>query len=640
MSLDHPIFRTPEKAEFAFEEFPTPEEKLGQTSFHYPETVGKTLRVTPMQTHRPGKSIMYGTVLVNDNGTFADVPGLEQISEGICSKELGSLAIARQGRYLFWGFTSDPSAMTEPARAAFRNAVHYLYACRNSRTTPYVCKPRGTLTRYLSQAARWEDYRPKAMKMFAKSLHPDLRKEWTTDIEAAKAWLAENRDYVYADGTLERYQIFQVDDAARRLRTPNHRIESLQTWVRLARGEDPQKRADAEACLERYVDPAIRPPAGEWTQWWDAWKSRLVFVDTAGFRFVEDPRLEPRALDPEPAYFLGWYSDLARIEDLGEIGKQGCNLVIPYSGALATDLEHVERYLDRARAENLRVMPEPPRDWIRREDWTSLRDWIDRWKDHPAVVGWYLFDEPELQRRPGREAGPDKLKRAYLSIKNADPKHPILVAFNREDAPQRYAGSMDHVMWDRYVCHRGTSEFQGQGEWTKILDQVTDGARAAGLGFLPIVQAYGLDAGRKFQFGKRNPTYAEARYQVYACAVRDSIGVAYWCFYRADDEVRGNLTRLTQELLAIGLPAIRHGKSMDPDFKCDHPAVRYKSCPSGHLMAVNGSAERLHVRFTLPAAIRPGTVEVLGEDRKVAVQGELVDRFEPFQVHVYRWGER
>ena len=240
---------------------------------------------------------MYGTVLVNDNGTFGDVPGLESISEGICAKPLGSLAIARQGRYLFWGFTSDPSAMTEAGRRIFLNGVRYLYAQRGSLTTPYFCKPRGNLACYLEAARDIPGYQAQGMKHFRNSLHPDLLKDWEPTLDSAQAWLSANLDYLYADGESGPYQLFSVDGAAKALTTPNRDLGSLEAWIQLAQGKDAEKQGFAKACLARYVDPRLLPADGDWASWWRREKGRLVFVDTAGFRFVEDPRV----LAPAPA---------------------------------------------------------------------------------------------------------------------------------------------------------------------------------------------------------------------------------------------------------------------------------------------------------------------------------------------------
>ena len=263
------------------------EDYLGKTSAYDPEPVGKTLSVLRIQTREPGKQRMCGTTLVNDNGTFADVPGLEVIAEGVAPKKLGSLAIARQGRFLYWGFTSDPSGMTEAGRTAFRNAVRHLHARRASRTTPCLSAPRGALGNYLDLAATVEGYEAQGLKHFRGSLDPELLKDWEPTVASGRTWLAENLPYLVTDGVEGSYQVFRVDGNAKRLGTPNHKTESLEAWVRLSREGSPE----AGACLARYVDPGIAPKDGDWAVWWARWKGRLVFVDTAGFRFVEDPRL-------------------------------------------------------------------------------------------------------------------------------------------------------------------------------------------------------------------------------------------------------------------------------------------------------------------------------------------------------------
>ncbi|MHC4606707.1 MAG: hypothetical protein ACYTAF_07190 [Planctomycetota bacterium] len=251
-----------------------------------------------MQTRVTGKDVNSGTTLVNDNGTFDDVPGLESICEGISVKALGSLAIARQGRFLYWGFTSDPSGMTDFGKKVFLNAVRYLYSKRCTLTTEYVCKPRGNLVNYHRLAVKLERYRKKAMTHFSNSVAPEIIEDWQPTVETVGAWLEENLPYLRFNGMVGHYHTFDIDRDAKSLGTPNSELKSLAKWVELAEGKESGERTRALACLERYVDPAIRPKDGKWGAWFETMESRLVFVDTAGFRFVEDPRILEKEAGP------------------------------------------------------------------------------------------------------------------------------------------------------------------------------------------------------------------------------------------------------------------------------------------------------------------------------------------------------
>src|SRR5262245_36971614 len=46
-------------------------------------------------------------------------------------------------------------------------------------------------------------------------------------------------------------------------------------------------------------------------------------------------------------------------------------------------------------------------------------DWFDKAAKHPAVLSWYLTDEPE-----NRGVTPDGERKRYLDLKAADPNHP------------------------------------------------------------------------------------------------------------------------------------------------------------------------------------------------------------------------
>lgn len=61
--------------------------------------------------------------LVSTSAGFLDSPDCEHILGGINLKAHDYNAVARQGRFLSWGFHGDPSQMTELGRALFLNAI-------------------------------------------------------------------------------------------------------------------------------------------------------------------------------------------------------------------------------------------------------------------------------------------------------------------------------------------------------------------------------------------------------------------------------------------------------------------------------------------------------------------------------------
>ena len=105
--------------------------------------------------------------------------------------------------------------------------------------------------------------------------------------------------------TGQRYKtVFEVDADAMALGTPNSKRESLERWIELADGTDgtdkggsdkggtdKEKRALARRCLARYVHPSIVPKSGSWARWYEKQKDRIVFIESTGFWWQEDPRV-------------------------------------------------------------------------------------------------------------------------------------------------------------------------------------------------------------------------------------------------------------------------------------------------------------------------------------------------------------
>lgn len=232
-------------------------------------------------------------MVVINFGDFEDVPGLEIISDGVSTTTLGSIAIGRQGRFLLWGFTADPEGLTPVGRELFLNSVRYLFRKRAGKSVPFVCHTRhylkfrcdSVLETLREKSPRAEDTR----KAFEEILKPAARAEvQKLNVEEYGAWLKENFGYIVGDpASASRHKdVYDVDADARALKTPNNKLESLEGWIRLLNGDERDK---ARRCIDRYVGKGLEPADGDWAGWFGRMKGRIVFCDSAGFRFIEDP---------------------------------------------------------------------------------------------------------------------------------------------------------------------------------------------------------------------------------------------------------------------------------------------------------------------------------------------------------------
>jgi hypothetical protein len=74
-----------------------------------------------------------------------------------------------------------------------------------------------------------------------------------------------------------------------------------------------------------------------------------------------------------------------------------------------------------------------------------LRNEIIAFRDHPALLSWYLNDEPDGQGR-----APALLEKAYNLVHELDPYHPISVVFMLPSKFSLYRNTMDIAMTDPY----------------------------------------------------------------------------------------------------------------------------------------------------------------------------------------------
>ncbi|MCX6255583.1 MAG: hypothetical protein NTV31_14050 [Bacteroidia bacterium] len=71
---------------------------------------------------------------------------------------------------------------------------------------------------------------------------------------------------------------------------------------------------------------------------------------------------------------------------------------------------------------------------------------IESFRDHPALLGWYISDEPT-----GNNMTPEQLEEIYRTVKDYDPWHPVSIVFMAPFlSSRRYINALDIVMADPY----------------------------------------------------------------------------------------------------------------------------------------------------------------------------------------------
>ncbi len=302
LALDHPIFRTPNAVSFPGVATPRQKNHAGATSVLYPNGVGETFTLVAFEKDMPKDD--WNPTLVNHEGFFTDVPGLENLAEGHSGKCLGSLSLARQGKWFYWGYSTDPERLTEPAQSTLVNVLHYMRDKRHARTVEFVNVTRQIFTVYLDLHAE-SGYLRGIEEHMPNQLVPQWRDAYTDrTADGARAWLGKHQPFLFSGKgpqhvPKERYkQLFEVDADAMALGTPNRERSSLERWMELAASGTGEDQERAKRCLARYVHADVAPADGDWRAWYGKQKDRIVFIESTGFWWQVDPRVLERVAAP------------------------------------------------------------------------------------------------------------------------------------------------------------------------------------------------------------------------------------------------------------------------------------------------------------------------------------------------------
>ncbi|MFH1567290.1 MAG: hypothetical protein ABIL09_04760 [Gemmatimonadota bacterium] len=133
---------------------------------------------------------------------------------------------------------------------------------------------------------------------------------------------------------------------------------------------------------------------------------------------------------------------------------RGFNVMSPYQTIAARTLSERRAYMDRCAAVGLKVHYQllsvaggggvgGGRADETGEQEAQLRAEVEAFRDHPALLAWYLSDEPT-----GHNASPAALARAYEVVRQADPYHPVTIVFMAPRRAGEYAAAFDLAMTD------------------------------------------------------------------------------------------------------------------------------------------------------------------------------------------------
>jgi hypothetical protein len=257
--------------------------------------------------------------------------------------------------------------------------------------------------------------------------------------------------------------------------------------------------------------------------------------------------------------------------------------------------------------------------------------WIKAAKDHPALLAWYLTDEPE-----NRGVTPEGEHKRYQDLRKLDPNHPIGLCHTSFDALTKFKDACDVTMTDIYPITKDRN--------TNIMGvsiMMDEARRIHGQPWpqWTYIQTFG---GPETDGGVwAVPLPHELRFMAYQALVHRATGILYFSYWPQQPRMWQSLATLNREIQTLVPRLVAAGH--DTMLSADDPniQVRLRAAPenkSGLVIAINTTPKFAQTAIHLKNGVTELSVPFEGRTLKISPKGDLTERFPPYGVHVYTWG--
>ncbi len=227
-----------------------------------------------------------------------------------------------------------------------------------------------------------------------------------------------------------------------------------------------------------------------------------------------------------PFYPLGMF--VSKIEDsvIADLKKGAFNCVLAYNPP-------TRKQMDAAHAAGLKVIysikdaylgtrscPAEIIDEASEIKWVTER--IAAFKDHPALLAWYINDELGIELK-------ERLTARRDLVEKLDPGHPAYVALYQMDILKEYLGTFDVIGSDPYpICQTGDPPISQVAEHTRITRETIFG----GMAMWQIPQIFDWGCYRKKDVEKtRAPTFEEMRNMAWQFIAEGAMGLVPYAYH-------------------------------------------------------------------------------------------------------------
>ncbi len=317
---------------------------------------------------------------------------------------------------------------------------------------------------------------------------------------------------------------------------------------------------------------------------------------------------------------------------------KGFNMISPYQKISKETLNERKAYMDRCAQLGMKVhynlLSVSGGGGVGSKiDGLSDKDKRDRlineiktFRDHPALLGWYISDEPN-----GTSITPDQLEEIYKIIKENDPWHPVSIVFMSPFiTAKKYSAALDIVMADPYPIPDFPVSMPGD-----VAGQLNNEFRGKRpLWIVP--QAFGGG-----ELWRREPTIQEIRSMTWQSIINGATGIQYFVrqglnYFPKSAATWSECGRMAVEVSEL-TPWLLSDEETLPVVSYSKNVLVTSRVHNGQLviMAVNRINEPVGVSFRM-TGVNNNTARVLFENRIVPVKnGTITDQLAPFGSEAY-----
>lgn len=344
-------------------------------------------------------------------------------------------------------------------------------------------------------------------------------------------------------------------------------------------------------------------------------------------------------VDGKPFFPIGMYWSSINEQDLQVYADSKFNCLMPYGSPTKPQMDLAQKY-------GLKVIYSV-KDWYaglgscpkfiqtEADEDRHVRSRVREFREHPALLAWYLNDELPQQYLPRLEA-----HQRWVAEEDFD--HPTWVVLYQFREVAAYRNTFDVIGTDPYPIGRSPASMAA--EWTAETFRQVERARP----MWQVPQLHNWANYAKSEPEKRRgrtPSVDEVRSMAWQCVCEGATGLVFYSWYdvkRNPDvpfdvqwvglkQIAAEMDRMSPILLSVDPTPVVKIVGQQP--RCLHWLTR-SHAGRLYIVAVNNGNGSGRVVFRLPQP--PRSIQVLGESRAVQPNGtDFEDDSEQLAVHVY-----